>query len=382
MRAAQIILREFGGLEAVHRNRLKCLADVVAAVFTASHLALTQVGRALRGAKVKNAIKRVDRLLSNAHLHVELGLFYVQLVRRVLPKNDRPVLLIDWTDIGTQWAALVVTLVSHGRGLVLCSEVHARRKENDPRVESSMLQMLQKLLPTGCRPILVSDAGFRGPWLRKVIALGWDFVGRVRGRVSVRRVGTHSWASVKGLWRQATQRPTDLGRYALARYLPIEARLVCVRKHMTRAHKGLPKVGRRKKRAIRGAREPWILATSMHTAPASDLVGLYALRMRIEQTFRDEKCPKLGLGLDQVRTKKRKRIEVYLLLAALAHYIAFLVGLVAEHANLHWDFQANTCRDRRVLSLPRLGRELIRRGVHFPLPRLSMLNWDVATYPT
>jgi hypothetical protein len=359
------------------------LADVVGTVFIAGHVALTRLGRSMPGTKVKNAIKRVDRLLGNVHLHSEIALFYIRLVARVsLAGERRPILLIDWTDIGTLWTALTVTLVTQGRGLVVWNEVHPRRKTNNPNAETAVLRRLHSMLPSNCKPILVSDAGFRGPWLRKVVAQdGWDFIGRVRGRVLVRQA-RGPWVKVKRLWTQATQRPKVLGVHRLAKYLPFEASLVCVWKN--RSKKSLPAAGRRKKHAIRSAREPWILATSMKQASAADVVSLYGLRMRIEQTFRDQKCPKFGWGLDQVRTKSRERVSVYMLIATLAHYIAVLVGMLAEQANIHLDYQANTTTSKRVLSLARLGYEIIRRGLSGPAPweelRFNFLAPDIATY--
>jgi Transposase DDE domain len=371
VRAERIVMREFGGMEAIHPSRLACLAKVVAGVLASSRVGLTHVGRALGGrAKVKHAIKCVDRLLGNLHLRAEVALFHARLARQ-LPRQGRPILLLDWTDIGTLWAALAVTLVSEGRSIVICTEVHPRKKENNPRVESSLLMRLRALLPEGCRPILVTDAGFRGPWLRKVLEEGWDFVGRVRGRVKVRPEGSAVWAPVKSLWKEASFSPKDLGSFSLAKYLPVSARLVAVWKHR-KTRKALPRVGRRKRRSIQSAREPWILATSLQQSSARDIVRLYALRMRIEQTFRDEKCPRFGLGLDEVRTKKKERVEVYLLLAILAHYVAMLVGALSECLGLHRHYQANTVTHRRVLSWARLGREVLLRPCPEARHRLSL----------
>ncbi len=317
---------------------MACVARVTAAVVSCSRLALSLAGRALPGAlKAKNGIKCVDRLLGNARLHWEVLLFYVRLAQRVVPRERRPVLLIDWTDIGAHWSALVVTLVSEGRGVILCSEVHPRRKENNPRVESSVLKKLEKLLPTDSKPILISDAGFRGPWLRKVVAKGWDFVGRVRGRVRVRMEGGEKkWVPVKQLWGQATRTARNLGLYSFAKYLPFEARVVVIWENKRKRHKALPSVGRRSRKAIRAAREPWVLVTSLkNEVSAGAIVHLYKLRMRIELTFRDQKCPRFGLALDQVRTEQRKRVEVYLLIATLAHYVAMFIGRAAECAGIH-----------------------------------------------
>jgi hypothetical protein len=366
---------------------LAAVVKVTAAVLVASRLALSLVGRSVSGPlKAKHGIKCVDRLLGNAHLHKELGAFYERLGQRLIHGDERPVLLIDWTDIGTRWSALVVTLVSEGRGIVLCSEVHPRKKENNPRIESSILKRLARLLPKDCKPILISDAGFRGPWLRKVVAADWDFVGRVRGRVRVQRVGDSQWVPVKQLWTHATASAKDLGQHSIARYLPVEARVVVVWKNKRKRKNRLPKVGRRQRKAIRAAREPWVLVTSLGHASANSIVELYALRMRIELTFRDQKCPRFGLALDQVSTDNLRRVEVYVLLATLAHYVATLIGRAAERDGIHRDYQANSTRARRVLSWPRLGREILLRALRSadercvpPLPRTSQL--EIATRP-
>jgi hypothetical protein len=386
VRAMRILQREFGNLEGVHDARLACVEKVISAVLISGRLALSLIGRSLEGAcKPKHAIKCVDRLLGNVKLHAEIGQFYARIASQTVSREERPILLIDWTDIGTLWAALVVTLVSEGRGVVLCAEVHSRRKENNPRIESSLLRKLRGLLPSECKPILVSDAGFRGPWLKKVVAEGWDFVGRVRGRVFVRRAGSEQWLPVKQLWGQASARPSDLGDFSFARYLPVEARVVALWKNRhSRRAKLLPRVGRRKQKGIRAAREPWILVTSLRNVSAREIVKMYGLRMRIELTFRDQKCPRFGLALDQVRTNCRKRVEVYLLLATLAHYVAMLIGQAAELANLHRDYQANTVENRRVLSWPRLGREILRRSLLTPTtavpPIDSCHHLEIAAY--
>ena len=48
------------------------------------------------------------------------------------------------------------------------------------RTHQAFLRQLQAVLPVGCRPIIVTDAGFRTPWFQQVEALGWDWVGRIR----------------------------------------------------------------------------------------------------------------------------------------------------------------------------------------------------------
>lgn len=366
MRAAPIVQRLIAVLNTdVHLHRLTAVSRAVAAVVRGGRATLTGIGRAMEGRSPKHFIKAADRLLGNVLLHSELALFYLALCRHALPREGRPVLLIDWTDIGTLWAVLTVTLVSEGRGVVIYSQGYRRRRENDPRLEASCLRALAKLLGSQ-KPIVVADAGFRGPWMRKVRAAGWDFVGRVRGRTLVRLPGEKDWQRTKSLWSMSTTRPRCLGLCELARSSPELARLVLVCRRAN-SKKALPKIGRRKKKHIRSAREPWVLTTSLEDATAKEIVGLYSKRMRIEETFRDQKCPRFGWGLDQARTRCLKRINVLLMLAALAHYVALLIGATAEAHGIHRRFQANTARKYRTLSLCRLAHELLLR-----LPALEL----------
>jgi len=361
VRAVEIVQRLVAVLYAeIHERRVAAVCRAVAAVVQGGRATLTGIGRAMDGKSVKHLIKAADRLLGNLRLHSELLLFYGVLSRNVLPRNGRPILLVDWTDIGTLWAVLAVTLVTEGRGIVVFAEAHPRRRENSARVESHCLRVLAKLLGDA-KPIVVTDAGFRGPWMARVRDSGWDFVGRVRGRVDVSLGDEATWRTAKSLWCEATTRPKCLGRRCqLAKSRPVPVRLVLFRQRC-RTRKALPKIGRRKKKHVQSAREPWVLATSLTAASAKDVVDIYKKRMRIEETFRDQKCPRFGWGLDDVRTKSINRINVLLMLAALAHYVAMLIGAAAEACDMRKRFQANTVRTRRSLSLPRLAREALDR---------------------
>ena len=87
--------------------------------------------------------------------------------------------------------------------------------------------------------------------------------------------------------------------------------------------------------------------------------------MQIEETFRDEKNHRFGWSLRHVRSQFERRLEVLLLLAALATLAVTLVGLGVERAGIHRRYQANTVR-HRVLSLFVLGNLVLRRKE--PLP--------------
>ena len=88
-----------------------------------------------------------------------------------------------------------------------------------------------------------------------------------------------------------------------------------------------------------------------------------------EETFRDAKSPRFGLAFSFGRSRSLKRLAVQLLLLALALAAALILGKHAERKRAHLAFQANSTKERRVLSLTRLGVELI----HLAVAKLSSL---------
>jgi transposase len=105
-----------------------------------------------------------------------------------------------------------------------------------------------------------------------------------------------------------------------------------------------------------------LLASNLEQAqwnPAK-IVAIYKRRMQIEEDFRDVKSEHLGLGLNLHRSHCPRRIEALLLIAALANYLIFLTGLQARESKLEQRYQSNSLKDRRVLSLWRLGLEYWR----------------------
>ena len=77
---------------------------------------------------------------------------------------------------------------THGlrrRGTSVYEEVHEQKYLANPKVHRRFIHAIQAMLPVGCEPIVMTDAGFHAPWLKMIAALGWQFIGRVRGRNGV-----------------------------------------------------------------------------------------------------------------------------------------------------------------------------------------------------
>jgi len=352
----------------MHKMRRTALFVNVMAALRGEVLTVTHLGRAIRSeAKEKHCIKRADRLLSNRRLQGERVGIYAALTQQLIGTKQRPVIIVDWSDMDEckRHFLLRASVPIEGRSLTLYEEVHTVTSKEKPKVHEHFLQTLQKMLPSHCRPIIVTDAGFRTPWFRQVEALGWDWVGRIRNRHEVQRPGEDEWIPCKSLYAKATATPKALGRARVTESNPIDCHLVLYKgKPKGRVH--LNRLGQRahsshSRKHEQAQREPWLLGTSLPESftLAEKAVKFYALRMQIEEAFRDLKSTRFGLSLELHRTYQLERLQVLLLIATLALMVAWLLGKATQHTGQHRHYQANTVRDRVVLSTIFLGLKII-----------------------
>ncbi len=364
-------------LEKIHGARVRAVFAVVAALIRGGRLPLSALGRAVAThSKVKHGIKRVDRLLGNQA--IDPSAFY-RAIAAVVVRVARPIILVDWSEAGDELCMLTAAIPFVGRAVVLYSETHPERRLSHPRVEAAFLKALRGVLPPACRPIIVTDAGFRRPFFLQVRALGWDFVGRIRNLSMVRASSNDTWQRSTALFGFARRRPRDLGLWQIVRAHAYEARIVVFDGRSRRARRPPRNVRRRipARRAAALSREPWVLVTSLDRSErlAAEIVAIYRQRMLIEETFRDEKSHQFGWGFQDCRTRRTARVDKYILIATLATLVAVLVGLALECTGRHRDFQANTVRSRRVLSLVTLGRYALARRMRFAqLPTLELVQ--------
>jgi len=352
----------------LHKKRRQALEVNVKAALDGKSLTVTHLGRAISSqAKEKHCIKRADRLLSNGHLHAERLRIYSAVSELLIGTRLRPVMVVDWSDMDDckRHFLLRASIVVEGRSLTLYEEVHTRMTKEKPKTHLAFLKTVHVMLRPECRPIVISDAGFRVPWFKMVASFGWDWVGRVRNPTLIQRAGKGPWVPCKSLYGSATGTPKALGQASMARSNPIACQLVLYKgKAKGRVHKN--RLGERarnsysRKHAAR-AREPWLLATSL--APCSTLarkvVRLYGLRMQIEEAFRDLKSTRFGLSLELHLTYQVQRLQVLLLVAMLALMVAWIMGKATELTDQHRQYQANTVKDRLVLSTIFLGLRVI-----------------------
>ena len=363
-----------------HKARVGALLSAVGSLLKGDVLTLTMLGRNRDGkAESKHKIKAMDRLLGNQHLYRERRRIYSSLAATLLANIKRPLILVDWADAGVARNDKLVVLGAavpvKGRAMVIYEEVHPEKKYNNDKVHRSFIRTLMELLPKKCKPIVVTDAGFRVPWYQDVMDHGGHFLGRVRGKVKYLDPETKDWSEIKALYPKATARIKYVGHTFLTNINQFSCNLYIVRgKKRKTGRKGSAGSNCKNVKYRIMHKTPWLLATSIpHGKGIAKLVKrIYTKRMQIEESFRDLKSHRYGFGLRDAYTKNPERGSILLLIAALATFALWILGAAGTMRGLTRHFQSNTIKDRAVLSIVYLGKELWKNQKYkFDLQKLD-----------
>lgn len=359
----------------------KTLFDAAETLTRCKQLSICALGRSLnRGAKVKHTIKCMDRLFGNVALHQKSDVVYKAISNTLLRDNLRPIIIVDWSGLTPCGAFyfLRASMAANGRSITLFDKAYPLKKYSKESTHREFLHRLKKLLPRECKPIIVTDAGFRNSWFKLVLRTGWDFIGRVRNNTKYSEAPNKLWRSVKSLYQEATTKPCYMGTVMLSKSTSLSCEFYLLKnKKKYRVKKNLAgkKVGCSvSKKHERGAKEPWLLASSLDKNAISPrgIMQIYAKRMQIEEEFRDLKNTRYGLGLRHCRSFQVERLNVALLIAALATIILWVFGTAAQNRNMHYSFQANTEKKRSILSRIMVGWQVLIRGGN-PFRRRDLL---------
>jgi hypothetical protein len=337
---------------------------------TSNTLFLTGLGRgACSKTKTSSNIEKVNRLLGNKHLHLERSTFYESMALQLIPGWMSPWIHIDWSCINatTNLYLLRASLSVKGRSIILYEECHPKKKENNHAVHRQFLKNLKAILPPCEPPVIVTDAGFRAPWFMAVREMGWHFVGRLRNKNLVLIENTQTWQLSSSFFEQATGKPAHSGHALLTEKEQVPVHMVLYKeksknRHKRNINKKISASGK-SKRYSKASKEPWLLVTSLTQARVNPnhIVNIYRQRMRIEENFRDTKCPHYGLGLKNSLTRTPERMAILLLIAAIATWAAWLAGIITTLAGKASDFQAHSAKFTHSLSLVYLGREALKK---------------------
>lgn len=205
---------------------------------------------------------------------------------------------------------------------------------------------------------MLADRGFGDQKLYALLqTLGWDFIIRFRGLIQVEAA--------------------DGERKPASKWLPSNGRATMIRgARVTSTRTEVPAVV-----VVRAPRmkEAWYLATTLSARKAADIVKLYGRRFTIEETFRDQKNLRLGMGLSATHIGTPERRDRLLLLAAIAQALLTLLGGAGEACGLDRLMKTNTSK-KRTMSLFNQGTNLYAAIPNMDQERLELLmkSFDAA----
>jgi hypothetical protein len=354
LKTAEVLTQIFG--DDLHALRVRSLANGVIGVLHSATLAVTAIGKAYSaviGGDPKHGIKQVDRLVGNSG--IAMADLLPSWARFVVGPRKQIVLAMDWTDFDDDGhTTLAINMItSHGRATPLAwmtvEKATLKGKRND--YEYDLVEQVHRALPDTVKITVQADRGFGDHKLYELLAiLGWDYVIRFRGSIVVE---------------------DEQGNASPARdRVPTNGRAVMLRKvRVTRHRCAIPAVVFVHAKRMK---EPWFLATSRADLDARAVVKLYGRRFTIEETFRDHKDPRFGMGLLHARVSSTDRRDRLLLLAAIAHALLTLLGGVGERLGLDRHLKANTVKTR-TLSLFNQGLHWYRALPNMKQERLELL---------
>ena len=208
---------------------------------------------------------------------------------------------------------------------VLKSELAGRRTA----IEHAMVERLHRWLDRSIEAELLADRGFGDQKLYELLMLyGWDFHIRFRGNILVENADgearpANEWVLPTGRARMLRGAKVTRDRFAVPAVVLVHARRM---------------------------KEPWCLVTSCAERTAAQIVKRYGRRFTIEETFRDTKDLRFGMGLKATHIRKPERRDRLLLLVAMAHALLTLLGAASEATGMDAYLKANTVK-RRTHSL-------------------------------
>jgi len=326
-------IRAFAGVlfdEDLHAKRVESLANGVAGVLNAAMMTIHAIGQAyaaMAHIDARSGVKQIDRLLSN--VGVALEKLFPGWIRFVVGVRSELIVALDWTefDADDHVTLCAYAVTRHGRATPLIWKTHKKSdlEGNRTQWEHDLVEQLHRAMAPSVAITLLADRGFGDQKLYALLALlGWDYVIRFRGGILVE--------NANGEVRLASEWVQPAGRAFMIRGAKVTADKAQV-PAVVLVH-------------ARNMKEPWCLATSLTLKTASEIVKLYGRRFTIEETFRDTKDIRFGLGLSATHIGRTDRRDRLLFLFAVAHALLTLLGAASEASGLDKTLKVSTATHR------------------------------------
>jgi hypothetical protein len=362
----------------IHVTRLQAVMDVATGLQRGQKFSISAMGRYLQSdSKLKHRIKKVDRLLGNEHLYTELNSIYAglsQYVFKYIAQDKFSPIVIDLCFLKDNHDVQMLSaeVATQGRTIPLYRDVFAINELKGR--EREFLSGLAKCIPVGRDVLIIMDAGFGDSWLATIEENDWYWLIRARKGKYLKLSDNDEWQEAGDLFDKAALRAKSYDHAYITKKQPRPCRVI-MKKDLIGKRKKPLKLPRNYHSAnndySRTAREPWILATNLpKTYDTTKVINAYKKRMQIEESFRDIKNSRYGLGSRHIQTRCAYRWGVCMLLAAIVQIMLWIIGVIGHSQGFQKEFQSNTVKDKKVFSYFYLGQLIVE------FDKLKELNID------
>ncbi len=227
-------------------------------------------------------------------------------------------------------------ITSHGRATLLVwkTVIKSELKGKRNGFEKDVIEHLHHALEEDVKITILADRGFGDHKLYSYLdLLGWSYVIRFKEGIHV--------TDEKGECKPAREWLLPTGKARLLKNAKVT--------HQEGETGGVVVVHDKK------MQDPWCLAIRLPDATAKRAIKLYGKRFRIEETFRDTKDWRFGMGLSSTSTQSTSRRDRLFLIAAIAQVLLTLLGAACEETGFDRRLKANTSK-KRTHSLFNQGR--------------------------
>ncbi len=300
----------------LHAKQAASLGNALEGILVAASLGIQAIGAGYalaNGTNPKHASKQVDRLLSNTK--ISLDAIALPWFDAVLDGLQDVIVHLDWTNFDDcDHATLSLALeTGHGRSTLLLSRTYKKSalKGRQNQHEVDLLTFFAHYCEQhDLRVTLVADRGFDAAEFRAFpeLELQFDSVIRLRSNLLLEHSGRTQKA---GEWVHGSGKARSL------KDVKITGEKIPCNRVVTVRDKGMEK--------------PWLLATSREDLKTRDVIKTYGTRFRIEESFRDLKNERFGLGLSQVKIKVARRRDMLMYLGSVGVYMLSKLGEAVQN---------------------------------------------------
>ena len=188
-------------LSDIHLTRAKSIYAASESLLNGAALTVTSIGRHLSGdALEKSKIHRSNELIGNGHLNADRLKISKHQVEMLFGGREKLLVLVDWSGCCSDERFIVQASIANnglGRSYPIHSKIFPKGTSTSQKAHKAFLSDLQYIFSgIDAQIILVTDAGFYSNWFKQVLAIGWDFVGRIRGTVHIKLENKDEWQTV------------------------------------------------------------------------------------------------------------------------------------------------------------------------------------------